>query len=74
MCIRYRHRHTVDGKHVQLEVNLFDFDQTIYGERVCVSFQHKIRDEKKFASFDDLKQQIKIDCEQARKLLAADNG
>lgn len=67
------YRPTVDGKHVQLEVHLFDFDQTIYGERVCVSFQHKIREEKKFESFDDLKQQIKIDCEQARSLLAANN-
>ena len=67
-------RPTVDGKHVQLEVHLFDFDRSIYGERVCVSFQHKIRNEKKFESFDDLKQQIKIDCEQARKLLEADNG
>jgi len=65
-------RPTVDGKHVQLEVHLFDFEQTIYGERVCVSFQQKIRDEKKFESFDDLKQQIKIDCEQARKLLATE--
>ena len=65
------YRPTVDGKHVQLEVHLFDFEQSIYGERVCVSFQHKIRDEKKFASFDDLKQQIKFDCEQAKKLLAA---
>ena len=65
-------RPTVDGKHVQLEVHLFDFDQTIYGERVCVTFQHKIRDEKKFDSFDELKQQIKLDCEQARKLLETD--
>lgn len=65
------YRPTVDGKHVQLEVHLFDFEQSIYGERVCVSFQHKIRDEKKFESFDDLKKQIKIDCEQAKKLLAA---
>lgn len=62
-------RPTVDGKHVQLEVHLFDFDKSIYGEQICVSFQHKIRDEKKFESFDDLKQQIKIDCEQAKKLL-----
>lgn len=67
------YRPTVDGKHVQLEVHLFDFEQSIYGERVCVSFQHKIRDEKKFESFDDLKLQIKIDCEQARKLLVANN-
>ena len=58
-------RPTVDGKHVQLEVHLFEFDQAIYGERVCVSFQNKIRDEKKFDSFDDLKQQIKIDCKTA---------
>jgi riboflavin kinase/FMN adenylyltransferase len=58
-------RPTVDAKHVQLEVHLFEFDQAIYGERVCVSFQNKIRDEKKFDSFDDLKQQIKIDCKTA---------
>jgi riboflavin kinase/FMN adenylyltransferase len=63
-------RPTVDGERVQLEVHLFDFDKTIYGEQVCVSFQHKIRDEKKFDSFDDLKQQIKIDCDRARQLLA----
>jgi riboflavin kinase/FMN adenylyltransferase len=62
-------RPTVDGTRVQLEVHLFDFDQTIYGERVCVSFQHKIRDEKKFDSFDELKDQIQIDVETARKLL-----
>ena len=62
-------RPTVDGKHVQLEVHLFDFDKSIYGERVCVSFQHKIRDEKKFDSFDDLKQQIQVDYAAAKKLL-----
>ncbi|MDT8282329.1 MAG: bifunctional riboflavin kinase/FAD synthetase [Gammaproteobacteria bacterium] len=58
-------RPTVDGEHVQLEVHLFDFDQTIYGEQISVSFQHKIRDEKKFESLDELKQQIKIDCKVA---------
>ncbi len=62
-------RPTVDGKHVQLEVHLFDFDESIYGEQICVSFQHKIRDEKKFESFDDLKQQILTDCKEAKKLL-----
>ena len=62
-------RPTVDGKHVQLEVHLFDFEQSIYGERVCVTFQHKIRDEKKFDSFDDLKQQIQLDCQKALGLL-----
>ncbi len=58
-------RPTVNGKRIQLEVHLFDFDKSIYGEHICVSFQHKIRDEKKFESFDDLKQQIQTDCRQA---------
>lgn len=62
-------RPTVKGERVQLEVHLFDFEQSLYGEHVCVSFQHKIRDEMRFESFDDLKQQIKTDCEQAKRLL-----
>ena len=62
-------RPTVNGERVQLEVHLFDFNQSIYGEQVCVSFQHKIRDEKKFESFDELKLQIKTDCKQAKRLL-----
>jgi riboflavin kinase/FMN adenylyltransferase len=62
-------RPTVNGKRVQLEVHLFDFDQSLYGELVSVSFQHKIRDEKKFASMEELKQQIQLDCQQAIALL-----
>jgi riboflavin kinase/FMN adenylyltransferase len=62
-------RPTVDGTHVQLEVHLFDFDESLYGEHICVSFQNKIRDEKKFESFEDLKQQIQIDCKEAKNLL-----
>ena len=65
------HRPTVNGKRTQLEVHLFDFNESLYGDYVCVSFQHKIRDEKKFESFDDLKQQIQLDCEQARNLLSS---
>ncbi len=58
-------RPTVNGERVQLEVHLFDFKQSLYGDQICVSFQHKIRDEKKFESFDDLKTQIQIDCKKA---------
>ncbi len=62
-------RPTVDGENLQLEVHLFDFNDSLYGEQVCVSFQHKIRDEKKFDSFEELKQQIQRDSEEARKRL-----
>jgi len=55
-------RPTVNGERIQLEVHCFDFDNDLYGQYVCVSFSHKIRDEKKFDSFDELKQQIQLDC------------
>ena len=63
-------RPTVDGHHLQLEVHLFDFDGSIYGEQVCVEFKHKLRDEHRFESFDALKQQIIKDSEQARQYFA----
>ena len=61
------HRPTVNGERVQLEVHLFDFNQDIYGQNVCIAFHHKIRKEQKFESFDDLKNQIQLDCQQARE-------
>lgn len=62
-------RPTVDGLKTLLEVHLFDFDKTVYGQHVKVHFHGKIRDEKKFASFEELKQQIKKDAELAKIIL-----
>ena len=62
-------RPTVDGEHLQLEVHLFNFDKSIYGEQVCVEFKYKLRDEKRFDSFELLKEQIIKDSEQAKALL-----
>jgi riboflavin kinase/FMN adenylyltransferase len=67
-------RPTVDGVSDQLEVHLFDFEKDIYGMNICVSFHHKIRDEKKFESFELLKQQIELDCVRARELHKAMNN
>ena len=63
-------RPTVDGHHLQLEVHLFDFQGDLYGQQVCVEFIKKIRDEKRFDSFEELKQQIKKDSEQAKSFFA----
>ena len=60
-------RPTVNGERVLLEVHVFDFDSDIYGQNVCVAFHHKIRDEKKFESFELLRQRIETDCELARE-------
>jgi riboflavin kinase/FMN adenylyltransferase len=59
-------RPTVDGTRSLLEVHLFDFDQDIYGAHVDVNFVHKLRDEVKYDSFEELKKQILLDAAQAR--------
>lgn len=60
------HRPTVDGKKQQLEVHLFDFNADLYGKQIEIVLLSKLRDEKKFESFELLKQQIKLDAEAAR--------
>lgn len=49
-----------------LEVHLLDFDQTIYGKRVSVRPVKKLREEKKFSSLDELKENIARDVERAK--------
>lgn len=64
------HRPTVNGTRSQLEVHVFGFSGNLYGQRICVQPVAKLREEKKFESFDKLKQQIVQDAAQAEKLLA----
>ncbi len=59
-------RPTVNGVRQQLEVHLFDFQGNLYGKQLEVALLHKLRDEKKFESFEALKQQIELDAEAAR--------
>lgn len=59
-------RPTIHGTRTVLEVHLFNFDKNIYGKKVRVEFCKKIRDDKKFASLELLKQQISHDVKEAR--------
>ncbi|RRQ21327.1 bifunctional riboflavin kinase/FAD synthetase [Thiohalobacter thiocyanaticus] len=63
-------RPTVDGTRSLLEINLFDFDQQIYGRYVAVDFLHKLRPEHKFESFAALKEQIARDVVEAKDFFA----
>jgi riboflavin kinase / FMN adenylyltransferase len=64
-------RPTVAGdRRFLLEAHLFDFTGNLYGTYVAVELVHKLRDERRFASFEDLRRQIVQDAEQARDLLA----
>jgi riboflavin kinase/FMN adenylyltransferase len=56
----------VDGSKSILEVHLFDFDRSIYGELVQVFFLHKLRDEVKFTTVDALIAQIHEDIKMAK--------
>ncbi len=62
-------RPTVDGTKNILEVHLFDFNDSIYGDLVQVFFLHKLRDEVKFTSVDTLITQIHKDIAEARAYL-----
>lgn len=54
-----------------LEVNIFDFDEEIYGETIQVRFIDRIRDEKKFDGVEALKTQLASDKRQSLKILRA---
>jgi riboflavin kinase / FMN adenylyltransferase len=62
-------RPTVNGLETRLEVHLFDFTEQVYQQHWMIEPIAFIRDEQRFDSFDLLKQQIKLDVEQARSLL-----
>lgn len=48
-----------------IEVHLFDFHETIYGEHVEIEWHKKIRSEQKFSGISQLVEQIKCDKEAA---------
>ena len=61
-------RPTIDESlKANLEVHLLDFDKDIYGQKLNVVFRHKIRDEKKFSSLDELKAAISNDIAESRQ-------
>ena len=57
------------GNDENIEVHIFDFDGDIYEKDVKIRFVKRIRDERKFDSLEDLKQQIMLDERQIRELL-----
>lgn len=57
------------GNQLHIETNLFDFDHDIYGERLEIQFLHKIREEKKFFTVNELIDQIRQDVVFAKNYL-----
>jgi riboflavin kinase/FMN adenylyltransferase len=63
-------RPTVDGIDERLEVNLFDFDEDLYGQVLQTEFIAYVRGDMKFDGLDSLKRQIALDCAAIRAILA----
>ncbi len=54
-------RPTVGGTKKVIEVNIFDFDKSIYNQTIRVYINYFLRDEIKFNGLDALKEQLSID-------------
>ena len=52
---------TVNGNKQTIEVHFFDFDKNIYSNTIKINLLHRIRDEEKFESVEDLKIQLAKD-------------
>lgn len=62
-------RPTVGSETLTIEAHLFDFDQEIYGDELCISFVERIRDEHKFDSLEALSHQLEKDSIKALSIL-----
>ena len=58
-------RPTVNGKVRVTEVNIFDFDKEIYGQRIRVIVKKYLRSEVKFNGLEELKEQLHKDKEKS---------
>ena len=63
-------RPTIQGINQTQEVHIFNFNKNIYGEHLKVLFLKKIRDEKKFNSVEDLKNQLIKDKDTCKRNLS----
>ena len=59
------YRPTFNQKKILLEVNIFNFSGNLYNKKLTVEFVNFIREEKKFRSIDQLREQIQRDIKKA---------
>ena len=62
-------RPTLDKTEEKVEVNLFDFDQTIYGKTMRVTVEHFLRQQEKYPSLESMVEQLHRDKENSLRLL-----
>ncbi len=63
---------TIGTYNKNIETNILDFNEDIYGSMISVEFLKKVRDEKKFSGIEELREQIRRDSEYARAYHSAE--
>lgn len=58
-----------NGDDCSIESHLFGLSEDIYGKTLTLTFEHHLREERKFGSLDELKAQLKEDARQTLKIL-----
>ena len=67
----FGYRPTFRGRTLMLETHVFDDNPDLYKQRLKVTFVARIREDRAFASADDLARQIAEDCKAAKAILNA---
>lgn len=61
---------TIEGKGRSIEVNIFEFSESIYNQKISIQFVDKLRDEIKFNTLEELKSCLDMDKLQTLKVLS----
>lgn len=61
-------RPSVGGKELLLETHVIGFSGDLYGRRLRITLVEKLRDEKRFSSISDLKEQLQRDYQHIAEL------
>ena len=62
-------RPTVEGVDERVEVNIFDFDQDIYGQEITLEVKKYLRPQEKYSTLDELIHQLALDKEESLRCL-----
>lgn len=68
------HNPTVSGEKLSIEMHLFDFSKDIYGQAFEIHLLDRLRDEKKFNSVKELKEQLSLDKKKSQEIIAHYNA
>jgi riboflavin kinase / FMN adenylyltransferase len=70
MNIGYRPTLSENKPEKTIEVHIIDYNENLYNKKISIFFKERIRDEKKFNNFEELKIQLEIDLKKIRNILS----